>query len=235
MKGIILAGGEGSRLNPLTLVANKHLLPIYNKPMILYPLETLIKRGIDDVLIVTGGNHVGKFAEFLGDGSDYGIKITYKVQKGAGGIAQALGLAESFVGKEDVLVILGDNIFDNQQLRGHEYLNNLAHIYYKKVKDPERFGIVSLKESGEINDIQEKPKSPKSDFAVVGLYHYPNDVFDVIKTLRPSSRGELEITDVNNHYLKKDNLSCSEIEGFWSDAGTFDSLLKCANWVKGYE
>lgn len=236
MKGIILAGGEGSRMRPLTLVANKHLLPIYNKLMIQYPIETLKAfGGVDDILIVTGGEHVGKFAELLGDGSDYGVNITYKVQKGAGGIAQALGLAESFAGKEDILVILGDNIFDNTLMYGWEFDMDNAFVFLKAVKDPERFGVAEIKD-GNINKIVEKPKGKiPSSLAVTGLYHYPNDVFDVVKKLKPSERGELEITDVNNYYIENGRMKHNVFEGFWSDAGTFESLLTCANWVKGYE
>lgn len=239
MKGIILAGGEGTRLRPLTLVANKHLLPIYNKPMVQFPIETLKNLGINDILIVTGGDKVGKFADYIGDGSDLGVNITYKVQKDAGGIAHALALAEDFVGNENVAVILGDNVFDNAHIKiyDRESLNSLndAIVYIKEVKDPERFGVVGYDNDGKIDSITEKPKQPKSNDAIVGLYIYPPDVFDVIRTLKPSDRGELEITDVNKFYLKRNRLDVKRLEGFWSDAGTFDSLLKSANWVKGYE
>lgn len=238
MKGVILAGGEGTRLRPLTLVANKHLLPIYNKPMIQYPIETLKALGITDILIVTGGDKVGKFADYLGDGSKLGIKVTYKVQMEAGGIAHALALAEDFVGGEDVAVILGDNIFDNSHIEfnGEESADGgWAYIYVKEVKDPERFGVVGYDENGDVDCIIEKPNNPESSDAVVGLYVYPSDVFDVIKTLKPSARGELEITDVNSFYLDKNRLQVQKFKGFWSDAGTFDSLLKSSNWAKGYE
>lgn len=236
MKGIVLAGGRGTRLSPLTEVTNKHLLPVYDKPMIIYPLQTLKTIGVTEILIITGGEHVGRFAEFLGDGTKYNVEITYRVQENSGGIAEALGLAEGFAGGEDVLVILGDNIFDNQQLKEQKkYPSDTAHIYYKRVKDPERFGVVTLKENGDALEIEEKPKDPKSDMAIVGLYHYPNNVFEVVKTLIPSERGELEISDVNNYYIKRGNLACIEIEGFWSDAGTFESLLKSANWVHSYK
>lgn len=235
MKGVILAGGKGTRLKPLTDVANKHLLPIYNKPMILYPLDTLIAHDIDDILIVTGGEYVGRFAEYLGDGSEFGVKLTYKIQKEANGIAGALGLAEDFANGEDVMAILGDNVFDSAGMGDMPVFNkHTAHIFVKEVRDPERFGVAVIENGGKVA-IEEKPENPKSNLAVLGLYHYPNDVFDVIRTLKPSERGELEITDVNNYYAKADKLIPYKHNAFWSDAGTFDSLLKSANWIKGYE
>ncbi len=238
MKGIILAGGEGTRLRPLTLVANKHLLPIYNKPMVQFPIETLKSLGINDILIVTGGDKVGKFADYLGDGSSLGVSITYRVQMEAGGIAHALALAEDYVGDNEVAVILGDNVFDNAHMRLPNPDSGKvgdACIYVREVKDPERFGVVGYDKDGKVKSIIEKPEMPESNDVVVGLYIYPRDVFNVIRTLKPSDRGELEITDVNNHYLKNGRLNIEKFEGFWSDAGTFDSLLKSANWVKGYE
>ena len=234
MKGVILCGGKGTRLSPLTDITNKHLLPIYNKPMILFPLETLKSLGVKDILIVTGGEYIGRFAEYLGDGSKFGVNLTYKVQKEANGIAGALGLAESFVGGDKVAVILGDNIFDNIIFFGSLEDNN-ACLYIKEVEDPERFGVVNLKEDRTIIEIEEKPKEPKSNLAVTGLYVYPPDVFDIIKTLKPSERGELEITDVNNYYIKEGRCKSATITGFWSDAGTFDSLLKSSNWIKENE
>lgn len=232
MKGVILAGGTGTRLSPLTQVANKHLLPVYDKPMVLYPLETLKSLGIKDILVVSGGEHVGVFAEFLGDGSEYGVNLTYKVQKGAGGIAYALGLAKDFVGGNDVAVILGDNLFEEVRLPDN-YKKGDCVIYGKQAEDAERFGVLDYdKEAGVALGIEEKPKKPKTDIAVTGLYIYPPDVFEFINTLKPSARGELEITDVNNHYIKKKKCRVEILKGFWSDAGTFDSLLRSANWVK---
>ena len=237
MKGVILAGGKGTRLGQLTLVANKHLLPVYNKPMILHPLETLREFGVDDVLIVTGGEYIGRFVELLGDGSDFGVKITYRVQKDAGGIAQALGLAEEFFKGEKVLVILGDNIFETAVLKRsltHDWTaDENAVLFIKDINDPERFGVIEFDKKGNAKIIIEKPNMPKSNSAVTGLYMYPSDVFEIIKKLKPSARGELEITDINNHYIKKGKCKVVKFEGFWSDAGTFDSLLKSANWIKG--
>ena len=235
MKGVILAGGEGTRLRPLTLVANKHLLPIYNKPMVQFPVETLKALGINDILIVTGGDKVGKFADYLGDGKELGVNITYRVQMKAGGIAHALALAKGFVGDEQFAVILGDNVFDNERMELPELDERYACMYIKEVKDPERFGVVQYNEKGLIESIVEKPTDPPSKDVVVGLYIYPADVFDFIDTLEPSARGELEITDVNNHYLRDIRMTVKKFNGFWSDAGTFESLLTCANWVKGYE
>lgn len=236
MKGVILAGGQGTRLRPLTNVTNKHLLPVYAKPMILYPMETLKTAGITDIMIVTGGNYVGRFAEFLGTGDKYGVNLSYKVQKEAGGIAEALGLTQSFVGNNKVLAILGDNIFDNTKIEWKTIEENEAMIFGKEVNDPERFGVITYEgknvNEGSIIAIDEKPKKPKSKIAVVGLYQYPPDVFDFIKTLKPSTRGELEITDVNNFYLNDKRLKFCNIGGFWSDAGTFDSLFKSSQWAK---
>ena len=235
MKGVILAGGEGTRLRPLTLVANKHLLPIYNKPMVQFPIETLRALGITDILIVTGGDKVGKFADYLEDGSELGVNITYRVQRNAGGIAHALALAEEYVGDNRVAVILGDNVFDNAHMKIPKDEGDIATIYSREVKNPERFGVIGYDKNGKVKSITEKPKKPESNDVVVGLYIYPPNVFDVIRTLKPSDRGELEITDVNNRYLKAGKLDVKKFEGFWSDAGTFDSLLKSANWVSGYE
>lgn len=238
-KGIILCGGNGTRLQPLTLVANKSLLPIYDKPMVLYPLETLKSLGIKDILIVTGGNKIGSFADFLGDGSKYGVNLTYRVQKDAGGIAQALGLGKDFVGKDSVTVILGDNIFNNKLLikkLPDRVGKDKAMLFFSEVKDPSRFGVPVFKgpvhSSGKLIAIEEKPKVPKSQLAVTGLYIYPSNVFDIIPKLKPSRRGELEISDVNNWYVKKGKCEYQWFSGFWSDAGTFDSLLSSANWIK---
>lgn len=236
MKGVILAGGKGTRLRPLTNVTNKHLLPVYNKPMIEYPLNTLKDLGITNILIVTGGEHLGSFAEYLEDGKKFGVNISFRVQSEAGGIAHALALAEDFVGDNKVAVILGDNIIDSSDLKSKiTEAKEDALIFAKQVKDPERFGVVGYDKDGKVKNIVEKPVKPESNDAVIGLYIYPSDVFDIIKTLKPSYRNELEITDVNSRYLKDGRLGVCKFEGFWSDAGTFDSLLKSSNWVKGYE
>ena len=233
MRGIILAGGHGTRLRPATQIYNKHLVPILNNPMILYPLATLKKLGIKDILIITGGDAVGGFADFLGDGSEYGVNLTYKVQKEAGGIAQALGLAEDFAkNSEDVAVVLGDNIFDNKSIIvPANYEKNRAVLFGKEVNDPERFGVMEVTKDGKVINIEEKPKNPKSNIAVTGLYIYPRDVFDIVKTLKPSGRGELEITDVNNYYIKNNRCLFVNLEGFWHDAGTPSSLFEVVKWV----
>lgn len=231
MKGIILAGGRGTRLLPATKIMNKHLIPILNNPMILYPLETLKSFGIKDILIVSGGEHIGGFADFLGDGSEYGVNLTYKVQSEAGGIAQALGLAKDFAHDEPILIILGDNIFDNKQFENVICDFDNAKLFLKEVEDPQRFGVATLDQFGKIDGIEEKPKEPKSNLVVTGLYYYPNDVFEIIKTLKPSNRGELEITDVNNFYVRTWRCDSFLLTDFWSDAGTPESLLKTIVWL----
>ncbi|MBD3248799.1 NTP transferase domain-containing protein [Candidatus Woesearchaeota archaeon] len=229
MKGIILAGGTGSRLAPLTKVTNKHLLPIYNKPMIYYPLQTLIEAGIKEILIISGPGHAGDFVNLLGSGKEFGIRLSYEIQDEAGGIAQALGLAEDFADEEDICVILGDNIFQDK-IEVDDFKEG-ARIFLKPVEDPKRFGVAEIKEEKVIG-IEEKPENPKSNLAVTGLYVYDNSVFNVIKTLKPSSRGELEITDVNNHYVKEEKMDAKKLKGFWSDAGTFESLYRSSSLVK---
>lgn len=228
IKGIVLAGGTGSRLLPLTKVTNKHLLPVGRQPMIYYPIEQLRGAGIEEILIVTGVEHMGDVVGLLGSGKDFGVRFTYKVQDEAGGIAQALGLAENFAGGDRIFVILGDNI-TNDSLRDQamQYLEQSsgARVLLKEVPDPHRFGVAEIK-GDRITGIEEKPKQPKSSYAVTGFYFYDGGVFDVIRTLRPSGRGELEITDVNNAYLKRGDLSYGFIKGWWSDAGTFDSLAR---------
>ncbi len=230
MKGIILAGGTGSRLFPLTKVTNKHLLPVGRKPMILHPIEKLVEAGIKEILIVTGVEHMGDVVNLLGSGKDFKCRFTYKVQDEAGGIAQALGLAEDFCRGSKMAVILGDNIFTDS-LKGpatkfHEQSRG-AKILIQKVSDPHRFGVAEL--NGEhIAGIEEKPKNPKSDFAVTGIYFFDENVFEIIRTLRPSGRGELEITDVNNAYIKQGTMTYEVLKGHWTDAGTFESL-KAAN------
>lgn len=229
MKGIVLAGGTGSRMYPLTKVTNKHLLPVYDKPMIYYPLYTLINAGVKDILIVSGPGHAGDFVNLLGSGKDFGVRLSYEIQDEAGGIAQALSLAERFSEGDNVMVILGDNIFeDNIDIKDFQ---DGARIFLKEVKDPNRFGVAELK-NDKVIGIEEKPKNPKSNYAVTGLYVYDNEVFNIIETLKPSNRGELEITDVNNAYIEKGKMQADFIKGFWSDAGTFNSLFNASELVK---
>jgi glucose-1-phosphate thymidylyltransferase len=232
MKGVILAGGSGTRLHPLTLITNKHLLPVYDRPMILYPLETLKRSGIDEIMIVCGKEHGGHFMNFLGSGKEHGVKLSYALQHGAGGIAEALGLAKDFVGDDKLAVVLGDNIFEDDFSESVKKFNNLsgAMVFLKEVPDPKRFGVAEV--AGEkIVEIIEKPKEPKSNLATVGFYMYDPDVFKKIATLKPSQRNELEITDVHNMYIDEGRLFHSVVPGFWSDAGTFDSLLRAAQWL----
>ncbi len=233
MKGIILAGGTATRLLPLTKVTNKHLLPVYDKPMIYYPLNTLSKAGIKDILIISGPGHAGHFLNLLGSGKEFGINLTYEIQEKAGGIAQALGLSEDFADEEKIAVILGDNIYiDNftSAINDFSKTSEGAMVFLKEVDDPERFGVATI-EGDKILKIEEKPKNPKSKFAVTGLYLYDNSVFEIIKTLKPSDRGELEITDVNNHFIEKGNMKFAIVKNEWTDAGTFDSLLRASNMV----
>lgn len=234
MKGVILAGGLGTRLYPLTKVTNKHLLPVYDKPMIYYPIQTLINAGIDDILIVTGGNNAGDFLRLLGNGKEFGLKhINYTYQQGEGGIAEALGLAEFFAAGEKICVVLGDNLIEKNIRRAVEAFRKQeggAKILLKEVPDPQRFGVAEL-EGDRIVRVEEKPKEPKSNYAVIGFYMYDGTVFDVIKTLRPSGRGELEITDVNNRYIEKGLMTWDVLEGWWTDAGTFESLLNANQLV----
>jgi len=235
MKGIILAGGTGSRLYPLTKVTNKHLLPVYDKPMIYYPLQTLLTAGIKDIMIVSGRGHAGHFLELLGSGADFGARFTYEIQDEAGGIAQALALTEDFADDDNVIVILGDNIFQNSVKDAVQSFESGAHIFLKPVPDAARFGVAEVDESsGQVLGIEEKPEAPKSDFAVAGLYIYDSGVFDVIKTLKLSGRGELEITDVNNEYIRQGTMGYSVLDGYWSDAGTFESLLRAGVMVEEY-
>ena len=234
MKGVILAGGIGSRLFPLTRVTNKHLLPVYDRPMIFFPIQTLVDAGIKDILVVTGGQNAGDFLRLLGNGRDFGLQhINYTYQQGEGGIADALRLAEYFADGEKICVILGDNLIETSisaacaQFRAQA---KGAHIILKGVADPERFG-VPVFEGDRIVRIDEKPKQPKSSYAVIGIYMYDATVFDRIRKLKPSDRGEFEITDVNNQYLADGTLTYSILEGWWTDAGTFDSLLRATNLV----
>jgi glucose-1-phosphate thymidylyltransferase len=226
IRGVILAGGKGTRLGELTKVTNKHLLPVGPYPMVYHPLKKLTGAGLKDILLVSGTEHMGDFVELLGSGKDHACRLTYRVQDEAGGIAQALGLAELFCTGSRSCVLLGDNIFEaplKPMLDAADKHPDWAWIGLKQVHDPQRYGVAEL--SGErVLGIEEKPKNPKSDFAVVGIYIYPPDVFEVIKTLKPSGRGELEITDVNNFYLKQGRMGYSKLEGYWTDAGTLDSL-----------
>jgi glucose-1-phosphate thymidylyltransferase len=234
MRGVILAGGTGSRLHPLTKITNKHLLPIYDKPMIYYPLQTLVDAGITEILIVTGGRNSGDFLRLLANGKEFGLKhLNYTYQEGEGGIADALALVEHFADDGPICVILGDNIIEgNIRTAAEEYARQGtgAKILLKKVPDPQRFGVPEL-DGEKVVHIDEKPSEPKSDFAVIGIYFYDETVFDVIKTLVPSGRGELEITDVNNHYIGRGEMTWNELDGWWTDAGTFESLLLASNLV----
>lgn len=238
MKGIILAGGNGTRLLPCTQLTNKHLLPVYNKPMIYYPLETLTSAGIKDILIVTGGNSPGDFLKLLKNGKNFGLKeIHFLYQEGSGGIAEALGLAEDFADNQKIAVILGDNIFEEnmeKHVKNFEEQEKGAKLFFKEVQDPERFGVGEFKD-GKLINIEEKPAHPKSNLSCTGIYMYDNQVFDVIKTLKPSLRGELEITDVNNFYIKQGTATSEILKGFWSDAGTFKTLFESAKFMRRKE
>jgi glucose-1-phosphate thymidylyltransferase len=234
MKGIILAGGLGTRMLPLTKITNKHLLPVYDKPMIYYPIRTLINAGIEDILIVTGGNDAGDFLRLIGNGKEFGLKhINYTYQEGQGGIADALSLAEFFADQERICVVLGDNIIE-KNIRGaveaFEQQERGGKIMLKEVPDPHRFGVPVL-DGDRVVRIEEKPKAPKSKYAIIGIYMYDNRVFDIIGTLKPSERGELEITDVNNAYIERGEMTWDILDGWWTDAGTFDSLLKASELV----
>jgi len=228
MKGIVLAGGLGTRLYPLTKVTNKHLLPVYNRPMIYYPIQTLVNAGIHEILIVTGGNNAGDFLRLLGNGKEFGLRhLGYTYQEGEGGIADALRLAEYFAEGEPVCVVLGDNIIEGNVLHAAQAFQKQkigAKILLKEVKDPQRFGVPVL-EGERVVKIEEKPANPRSTYAVTGIYFYDSQVFEIIKTLRPSGRGELEITDVNNAYIQAGQLTWDVLDGWWTDAGTIESLL----------
>ena len=234
MKGIVLAGGTGSRLFPLTKITNKHLLPIYDKPMIYYPIQTLVEAGIRDLMIVTGGRNSGDFLRLLANGKEFGLKhINYTYQEGEGGIAEALSLAEHFAEDSRICVILGDNIIEGSiadAVRDFERQERGAKILLKEVTDAERFGVAEIRRD-RIVGIEEKPARPKSKYAVTGIYLYDETVFDKTRTLKPSARGELEITDVNNAYIREGTMSFNFLDGWWTDAGTFDSLLRAANMV----
>jgi glucose-1-phosphate thymidylyltransferase len=234
MKGVVLAGGLGTRLLPLTRITNKHLLPVYDRPMIFYPLETLIRAGISEVLLVTGGPHAGDFLRLLGDGREFGLRqLSYTYQEGEGGIAAALALAEHFAEGDRLVVMLGDNLIEGSIGSAVERFRRQAHgarIVLKEVPDAGRFGVAELR-GGRVISIEEKPARPKSNYAVTGIYMYDDQVFDVIRTLEPSARQELEITDVNNWYLARGELLCEVLDGWWTDAGTFESLHRAGNLV----
>lgn len=234
MKGVVLAGGLGSRLRPLTAVTNKHLLPVYDQPMIYYPIQTLVNAGITDIMIVTGGNSAGDFLKLLGNGKAFGLKhLNYTYQEGEGGIAEALALVEHFAADEAVCVVLGDNIIEGNIAAAAESYRKQktgAKIILKEVPDPERFGVPELS-GATVVQIEEKPSSPKSKYAVIGIYMYDAEVYDIIRTLVPSLRGELEITDVNNAYIERKAMTWEVLDGWWTDAGTFESLLRASKLV----
>ena len=234
MKGVVLAGGTGSRLNPLTRVTNKHLLPVFDKPMVYYPIQSLVNAGVEEILLVTGGKNAGEFLRLLGNGRDFGLKhLNYTYQEGEGGIAEALGLAEYFADGEPICVILGDNIIENNiccAVDNFKSQKRGAKILLKEVADAERFGVADIR-GDRVVGIQEKPSNPRSNYAVIGIYLYDATVFQKIRRLKPSGRGELEITDVNNFYIQEGNLSYEILDGWWTDAGTFESLLRANNLV----
>ncbi|MFK7742609.1 MAG: sugar phosphate nucleotidyltransferase [Planctomycetota bacterium] len=239
MKGVVLAGGLGSRLYPLTKITNKHLLPVFDQPMIYYPIQCLVNAGVTDVLVVTGGNYAGHFLQLLRNGADFGLRqLRYAYQEGEGGIADALKLAEEFADGEPICVVLGDNIVE-RSIKGaaddfREQVKNGggAKILLKEVHDPERFGVATVKDDGKVEKIVEKPKDPETNLAVIGIYMYGAEVFDICRTLKPSDRGELEITDVNNEYVRRGTLTADVLEGWWTDAGTFESLYRSSSMIR---
>ena len=234
MKGVVLAGGIGSRLFPLTKVTNKHLLPVYDKPMVYYPIQTLVNAGITEILLVTGGKNAGEFLRLLGNGKEFGLKhMNYTYQEREGGIAEALGLAEHFAEEGPICVVLGDNLIEYNICQAAENFKRQprgAKVILKKVPDAQRFGVAEIRGTRVVN-IEEKPQAPKSDYAVIGIYFYDSSVFEKIHRLKPSGRGELEITDVNNFYIEEGTLTYEILEGWWTDAGTFESLLRANNLV----
>lgn len=236
MKGIVLAGGLGKRLYPLTKITNKHLLPIYDQPMIYYPIRTLVQAGITEIMIVTGGNHAGEFLRLLGNGQEFGLNgLHYAYQEGEDGIASALSLARKFVGNDKVCTILGDNIIEDNiapQVRAFDESDPGAFLFLKEVDDPERFGVAVFDNNRRLVAVEEKPKLPKSNYAVIGVYLYDSSVFEIIDTLSPSDRGEYEITDVSNHYVHLGTADYHIVKGWWSDAGTFESLYRASRLVR---
>ncbi len=232
MKGIILSGGRATRLRPCTKVTSKGLLPIYNRPMIYYPLNTLLKAGITEILIIVGPEHAGQYLNLLGSGSEFGARFTYEIQDEPRGLADAFIIGKSFVGKDDVVMILGDNIFADDLTDEIKNFKKGAKIFAKTVPDPERFGVVEVDSNGKAVSIEEKPKAPKSNLCITGLYVYDNRVMDIASSVKPSERGELEITDLHNWYLEKGELEVAMVNNEWIDAGTFDSLLDAQNLAK---
>ena len=235
MRGIILAGGAGTRLHPLTTVTSKQLLPLYNKPMIFYPLETLIKSGIREIMIIIAPDHAGDFLKLLGSGKNFGCKFSYEVQEKPAGLAEAFVIGENFIDKESVALILGDNLFEDTFVEPVRNFKSGALVFASKVPDPERFGVVEFDENKNAISIIEKPKEPRSDYAVTGLYVYDNSVVQKAKTLKPSHRGELEITDLNNLYLQEGTLEVAFVKGKWLDTGTFEALYQATNFVREQE
>lgn len=236
MKGVVLAGGLGSRLYPLTKITNKHLLPVFDKPMIYYPIQCLVNAGITEIMVVTGGNYAGHFLQLLRNGSDFGLRrLGYAYQEGEGGIADALKLAEEFADGESICVVLGDNIIEGNIKQAADDFGKQgggAKIMLKEVHDPKRFGVATIDESGKVLKIVEKPKEPETNLAVIGIYMYDAEVFDICRTLKPSDRGELEITDVNNEYVRRGSLTSQTLDGWWTDAGTFESLYRSSTLVR---
>lgn len=235
MKGIILAGGKGTRLRPLTTVTSKQLLPIYNKPMIFFPLNTLVKAGITDILIIVAPDHAGDFLKLLGSGKEFGCDFSFEVQEEARGLADAFRIGEKFIGTDNVTMILGDNLFDDDFSESIKTFETGGRVFAKKVPDPERFGVVEFDANHQVVSIVEKPKEPKSEFAVTGLYIYDNTVIEKAKSLKPSARGEIEITDLNNLYLKEGTLDVAFVNGQWLDTGTFEAMYQATNFVRDKE
>jgi len=234
MRGIVCAGGFGTRLRPMTLVTNKHLLPVYDRPMVYYPIQTLKEAGITDIMIVTGPENAGDFLKLLGSGKNLGVRLTYRVQDEAGGIAQAVGLCRDFVGEQKCMVVLGDNIIEDNlkaEVDSFEKSSLGAKVFLKKVLDPQRFGVAEL-DGDKVIGIEEKPSAPKTDLAVTGVYLYDSSVFEAIATLKPSGRGELEITDVNNYFIGKSRMAYAILAGGWTDAGTVESLYKASTLAR---
>ncbi len=232
MKGIILAGGKATRLRPLTLVTSKQLLPVYNKPMIFYPLFTLLKAGIKEILLIIAPDYAGHFMHLLGSGKQFNAKFTYEIQESPRGLADAFIIGEDFIDNGDVAMILGDNIFGDNLTNDIKSFRGGGRVFAKAVPDPERYGVVDFDQTGKALSIEEKPQHPKSNYCVTGLYLYDNQVINIAKNLQPSNRGELEITDINNVYLQKQQLDVKIIAGDWFDTGTFDSLLMASDWAK---
>ena len=235
MKGIVLAGGSGTRLRPLTQITSKQLLPVYNKPMVFYPIQTLVDAGITDILLIVAPQNSGDFLNLLGDGSKFGAKFSYIVQPSPDGLAQAFVIAERFIGNDDVTLILGDNLFEYNFAEDIKTFKSGGRVFAKQVPDPERFGVVAFNQAGQVTSIEEKPEHPKSNFAIPGIYIYDNTVIEKAKKLKPSARGELEIVDLHKAYLKEGTLDVRVISGRWYDCGTFESLFDATDFVRARE